>query len=102
MKENFEQVSSINGILSQLCLTEDKYYKCLSISSDSDCQIHLKRDPNTCFINNYLKGGLLSWKVNINIQPVFPRYKAVSYMCAYFLKTKDGTPEVMKQIVNRF
>ena len=23
-------------------------------------------------------------------------------MCAYFSKTKDGTPEVMKQIVNRF
>ena len=32
---------------------EREYYNALSISNDPDFQIHLKRQPNVCFINNF-------------------------------------------------
>ena len=37
-----------------------------------------------------------AWKVNI--QPVFNHYKAVTYMCAYFSKTKNEISKVIKQV----
>ena len=51
---NFEEVPTINEILQELQISEDDYYKALSISNDSDFQIHLKRPPNSCFVNNTL------------------------------------------------
>ena len=36
--------------------------------------------------------------VDIDIQPVFNHYKAVTYMSAYFSKAEDETSETMKQI----
>ena len=72
-------------------------YKALSISDDNDFQIHLRRPPNSCFVNNYFDEGLMAWKANIDIQPVFNHYKAVTYMCAYFSKSEDETSEIMKQ-----
>lgn len=96
-KENFEVVPCISEILKSLELYEADYCNALSISSDSDFQIHLKRLPNSCFVNNYFDEGLRSWKANIDIQPVFNHYKAVTYMCSYFSKAEDETSQAMKQ-----
>ena len=41
-KDNFEDIPSIKSILAELNLTEEEYYGAVSISSDSDFQIHLK------------------------------------------------------------
>ena len=49
-------------------------------------QIHLERQPNACIVNNFFSEGLQAWQANIDIQPVFNHYKAVTYMCAYFPK----------------
>ena len=95
-KENFEEVSSIH-ILMELNITEEEYYNALSISSDSDFQIHIKREPNACFISNFFIEKLQAWKANIDIQPVVNHYKAVTYMYAYFSKSEDETSEAMKQ-----
>ena len=95
-KENFEEVSSIH-ILMELNITEEEYYNALSISSDSDFQIQIKREPNACFINNFFVEGSQAWKANIDIQPVVNHYKAVTYMYAYFSKSEDETSEAMKQ-----
>ena len=95
--DNFEGVPSIDNILLELDISKDDYYKALSISDDNDFQIHLKRPPNSCFVNNYFDEGLMAWKANIDIQPVFNHYKAVTYMCAYFSKSEDETSEAMKQ-----
>ena len=52
--ENFYQPDKpINAILQVLQISEDQYYKALSISSDRAFQIHFKRDHKSCFINNY-------------------------------------------------
>ena len=94
-KENFEEVSSIH-ILMELNITEEEYYNALSISSDSDFQIHIKGEPNACFISFFIE-GLQAWKANIDIQPVVDYQRAVTYMRAYFLKSEDEASEAMKQ-----
>ena len=96
-KENFSTVPSILEILSELLITPQDYYDALSISNDSDFQIHLKCQPNEYFMNNYFPEDLEAWKANIDIQDVFDHYKAVTYMCVYFSKAENETSEVMKQ-----
>ena len=61
----------------ELNITEEEYYNALSISSDSDFQIHIKREPNACFINNFFIEKLQAWKANIDIQPVVNHYKGI-------------------------
>lgn len=80
-------------ILSELL----KPHRIIIISNDSDFQIQLKRQSNECFINNYFPESLETWKTNIDIQPFFNHYKAVTYMCAYFSKAENETSEAMKQ-----
>ena len=75
----------------------DDYYKVVSVSKDDDLKLHLKRQPNSCFANNYFDLSLKSWQANIDIQPVFNDYKVVTYMCQYFSKTEDQCPQAMKQ-----
>ena len=38
---------------------------------------------------------------NIDLQPVYNYYKAVSYMTAYFSKSENSTSEAMKQTVEK-
>ena len=57
-RENYVNVPSISEILQELKILELDYYEALSISSDDDFQIHLKREPNACFINSYFVEGL--------------------------------------------
>ena len=70
-KENYEDPGSIPDILYKLDLMVEDYYNALSISKDSDFEIHLRRPPNSCFVNNYFAEGLLAWEANLDIQPVF-------------------------------
>ena len=96
-REDYVQLKTIPEILQDLDISVKQYYETLSISSDNDFQIHFKRPPNSCFINNYFAEGLIAWKANMDIQPVFNHYKAVTYMCAYFSKSEDDTSLAMKQ-----
>ena len=90
----------MNEILQELIKSKHEYYEALSISSDTDFQIHFNRMPKDCFINNYFMEGLESWKANINIQLVINNYKVVNYTCAYFLKAEDEISEATKQVAN--
>ena len=72
----------MKNILAELKVTEEEHYGASSISSGSNFPSHLKRKPNTCFINNFFVEGLQAWKLNIDMQPVFNHYKAVTYMCS--------------------
>ena len=96
-KESFIETKSILEILDILRITLQDYYEALSVSSDKDFEIHIRRPPNSCFVNNYFIDGLCAWEANLDIQPVFNHYKAVSYMCAYFSKSEDESSEAMKQ-----
>ena len=94
---NYCELPDIKSILQNIGLSEEEYYSALSMSTDNDFQIHLRRPPNSCFINNYFEDGLMAWEANLDIQPVINHYKAVTYMCAYFSKSEDETSQAMKQ-----
>ena len=42
-------------------------YQCQKMKN---LELHLKRQPNSCFVNNYFDTGLKGWKTNMDIQPV--------------------------------
>ena len=88
-KDDFEKVPESSEILEELNVAERENYSALSISSDSDFKILIKRQPNACFINNFFSEGLQAWQANIDIQPVFNHYKTVTYMRAYVSKAED-------------
>ena len=69
----------------------------MSISKDEHLELHLKRQPNSCFVNSYPDGGLKDWPANMDIQPVFNEYKSTTYMRIYFSKTEEQCSEAMKQ-----
>lgn len=88
-KSKYIEHKSIKEILDELHINENEYYKSLSISTSDDFEVHLYRPPNSCFINNYNPVMLRAWKANMDLQPVFNYYKAVSYMAAYFSKSES-------------
>ena len=83
---------------SEMCIRDS--YWALSISPDTDFEIHNVRRPNSCFVNNYFTIGLQAWEANIDIQPVFNYYKAVTYMCSYFSKCETESSVAMKNAAN--
>ena len=98
-KDTYRKDLSIDGALVQLQLKKKKYYLALSISSENYFTFHLKRDTNSCFINNYNLVLLKAWQVNIDLQPDYNYYKAVSNTAAYFRKSENSTSEAIKQAV---
>ena len=85
-KVTFMNLKSVSEVLEEINITEEEYKSALQISDDQDFQLHLKRPADSCFVNNYFDIGILAWKTNVGIQPVFNYYKAISYMCSYLSK----------------
>ncbi|XP_066911767.1 uncharacterized protein [Clytia hemisphaerica] len=97
-RPNYENIPNIDEVLESLDISLTDYEVALSISTDeNDFQVHLKRNTNSCFVNNYFEEGLLAWQANIDLQPVFNHYKAVQYMCAYFSKNETSSSNAMKE-----
>ena len=96
-KENYDATATEKDILDSVGVTENDYYWALSISPDSDFDLHLKRPVHSCFINNYFVAGIKGFAANVDLQPVFNHYKCITYVCSYF--TKDET-ECSQAIAN--
>ena len=56
-KSDYKEVPSIAVLLGT---TEDECYDALPVSSDKYFQVHLKCEPNACFINTYFTEGLIA------------------------------------------
>ena len=95
--EDYDPKLAETDIFSSLGITEEEYYNALSISPDSDYDLHLKRPLDSCFINNYFVAGIKGFAANVDLQPVFNHYKCITYVCSYF--TKDET-ECSQAIIN--
>ncbi|XP_044169485.1 uncharacterized protein LOC114973474 [Acropora millepora] len=95
--EDYDPNLTETDIFNSLGITEEQYYKALSISPDSDYDLHLKRPLDSCFINNYFVAGIKGFAANVDLQPVFNHYKCITYVCSYF--TKDET-ECSQAIMN--
>ena len=61
----------------------------LSISIDDNLELHLKKQPYSCFVKNYFNIGLKAWQPNMDMQHVFIEHMVVPIFCQYFSKTKD-------------
>ena len=96
-KENYNATITEIDTFDSAGVTEDEYYWALSISADSDFDLHLKRPIDSCFINNYFIAGIKGFAANVDLQPVFNHYKCIIYVCSYF--TKDET-ECSQAIAN--
>ena len=53
------------------------------MSDGDDFQVHLKRPPNSYFINHYFAEGLRACKADLDIQRVYKHFKAATYMFTY-------------------
>jgi hypothetical protein len=96
-KSTYEPNATLNDILNDIGITEQAYKWAISISPDSDHELHLKRPLDSCSINNYFVAGLKGFAANVDLQPVFNHYKCIIYVCSYF--TKDET-ECSQAILN--
>ena len=70
---------SIKGILNELEISKDDYYRVLPVSKDEGLELYLKKQPDYCFAYNYF--DVVGWQANMDKQPVFNEYKAVRNMC---------------------
>ena len=66
-REDYIEPNSIEEILNMLDINVDAYYRSFEISDDNDFQIHLRRNPTSCFVNNYFKVCLEAWEANMDI-----------------------------------
>ena len=96
-KSDYDPTLTEADIFTSVNITEEQYYWALSISPDSDYELHLRRPIDNCFINNYFVAGIKGFRANVDLQPVFNHYKCITYVCSYF--TKDET-ECSQAIVN--
>ena len=96
-KSDYDPTLTEADIFTSVNITEEQYYWALSISPDSDYELHLRRPIDSCFINNYFVAGIKGFRANVDLQPVFNHCKCITYVCSYF--TKDGT-ECSQAIVN--
>ena len=96
-KPTYEPHATPINILNEIDITEQDYQWALSISPDSEHELHLKRPIDSCFTNNYFIAGLKGFAANVDLQPVFKHYMCITYVCSYF--TKDET-ECSQAIIN--
>ena len=96
-KPTYDPHATATDILNDIDITEQDYQWAISVSPDSDYELHLKRPIDSCFINNYFIAGLKGFGANVDLQPVFNHYKCITYVCSYF--SKDET-ECSQAIIN--
>ena len=85
----YDSSLSEDDIFSSIGISKEEYYSALTISLESNYELHLKRSLNSCFVSNYFVAGLKGFRENVDLQPVFDHYKYITYVCSYF--TKDET-----------
>ena len=90
-RSDFQEVNSIEEKRNSLHISETEYETPLSISDDNDFQVHLKRPPNLCFINNHFAKRLLAWEANLDIQPCLTIMKQLCTCVHIYRNQKTST-----------
>ena len=66
-KDDYEELKSIEGILSLLEISSKDYKEALSVSDDSDFDKFIDKTGNSCFVNNYFCDGLMTYNQCLTI-----------------------------------
>ncbi|KXJ13769.1 ATP-dependent DNA helicase PIF1 [Exaiptasia diaphana] len=94
-KPTYESTLTESDIFNSVGITQEQYYSALSISPDSDYELHLKRPIDSCFINNYFIAGIKGFAANVDLQPVFNHYKCVTYEAkAANMNVREGLKKI--------
>ena len=95
-RESYDPSHTIAEVLHSIDIAENDYYEVLSVAGGTDFELHLKRPPNSCFINNYNPFILKAWQANMDLQPVFNHHKCVTYLCSYMTKGETQCSEAIR------
>ena len=68
-KPTYDPHATPIDILNEIGITEQDYQWALSISPDSDHELHLKRPIDSFFINKYFIDGLKGFAANVDLHP---------------------------------
>ena len=87
----FEHAKSITitQFLQTLDLRENEYYEALSID-EYQVKIHLKRNLQEIYINNYNYEILAAWNANIDFSFCPSFYEIITYITTYISKDEQG------------
>ena len=66
--EKYDATLTDRDILTSVGISKDEYYWALSISCDSDFDLHIKRPIDSCFINNFFVAGIKGFAANVDLQ----------------------------------
>ena len=69
-KANYNPMLTLDDIFQELGITKEQYLY-LSLSPDSDYDLHLRWPIDSCFINNYFAAGMKGFAASLDLQPVF-------------------------------
>lgn len=97
----FVQPLSIPEILAELQIADDCYYRALSISKDDGFKLYLKRNPDSCFLNNYFNDWLKAKQADMDIQLILNEYKAVTICDPTFQNVKTVAHKSLRKHVKR-
>ena len=73
----------------------EEYRKAVEQQPEKSCWIHLQRDIDEIFINNYNPEWLEAWDSNIDISLVSDFYGAITYVTDYWTKDSTGMTDVL-------
>lgn len=63
-----------------MIITESCQHEKIKIAKDFQ-KLHLKKQLDFSFVNNYFDTSLKAWQENMNKQPVLNQYKQVTCVC---------------------
>lgn len=85
-KPSFDSTLTEEHIFNLAGINKEAYYSALSISPDSNYELHPKMPVDSWFIHNYFVASINGFAANVNLQLVFNHNKCVTYVCSYFTK----------------
>ena len=83
-KPDYNEALNEADIINSIGITEDEYHWALSISPDTDFELHLNTPVDSCFTNNYFVAGIKGFAANVDLQPVFNHYKCITCLLIFY------------------
>ena len=78
------KTKAISKTLIELEKSKVDYENTLSASSDNNYGVHLKKSPDSCFVNDYFNGVKLAFDANMDIYVIYI-YMYVIYIYIYVI-----------------
>ena len=95
IEERIELILEEAGKHDDEIIKYEEYRQAVEQQPEKSCWIHLQRDIDEIFINNYNPEWLEAWDSNIDISLVSDFYGAITYVTDYWTKDSTGLTDVL-------